>query len=200
MKSATTTTTYTTSRKDSIPRLILNTSYPNVTTTTKSQATTTTSITLTSSPVTTTGSFYLPSTPQKQSKKSRSIQKHLRKPPAFDTYLRVTEPVNVNGYYNPSKRSSSLSSSCSSTSSEDNGRYPNFTSEEMMYAKKAVSNQPRSRRSSSTTKFVRFADFNDGSSITDSSSGSNSADDWDPLETDEEEEEEFFFMTPRCVP
>ncbi|CAG8472892.1 5112_t:CDS:1 [Acaulospora colombiana] len=199
-----TTTTYTTTHKHSTPRLILKTTSSNVSAS-SSPTMGTTSITLTSSPITTTGSFYLPSSQissQKQNKKGRLIQTHLRKPPALDTYIRTTEPVNVkvkvnNYYYDSPKRHGSLSSSCSSTSSEDNGRYPNFTNEELMYAKKSVDSRPPSRRGSSSVKFVRFAgEYNDGSSITDSSSGTNSADEWDPEEMEEEEEQFYFSPVP----
>ncbi|CAG8522606.1 1886_t:CDS:2 [Diversispora eburnea] len=169
-------TTYTTTTvaKNSKPRLLLKTTMNN--TTAQSTVTATASITLSSSPIT--GSFYLPP-PQKTNRKGRFLHKHLRKPPSFDTYVSGTEPVDLNK--------------------------PHAYYTELMYAKKAINGlstyQPRARRGSSTTvKFVRFAnDFNDdGSSITSSSSSSSSADDWDPQDIDEEDEdEEFIFMTPR---
>ncbi|CAG8625376.1 18267_t:CDS:1, partial [Racocetra fulgida] len=108
------------------------------------------------------------------------MRRHLRKPPSFDTYLSSSQPTPVIQSNTPphtppycSKRSNSLSSSCSSISSEDNPNYPNFSREELIYAKNSLNistsslnsiPQIRTRRSSGATKSVRFLGADDDKS------------------------------------
>jgi len=154
--------------------------------------------TIPSSPLTT-GSFCLP-IKQKNNRKGRYHQKHLRKPPSFDTYLHssaASTTATPCGYLTRTTRTPSISSSYSSTSSlVDN--------EDLLYGYGFKSNNhstpsvhsARLRRGSSAFK-VRFAE-DDGSSIVSSSSGGSCADDWDDIEDDEEEEE--YILVPQQPP
>ncbi|CAG8520178.1 13199_t:CDS:1 [Dentiscutata erythropus] len=203
---ATFTNTHAHANTHTTPRLILKTTNDN-NKTSSSTALVTTSTSRSLSPIKTAFSTLLPPKP---SRKTRLNRKHLRKPPSFDSYLptlpgpvvQPSTPLNTPPYHpNISRRSNSLSS-CSSISLEDNHSYPSFNREELIYAKAAVNSSStslnsipqyqRSRRSSTTTKSVRFVGTEDDRSSISSSLGSSGSDDWDHNDFAEEDEEEFY--------